>query len=392
MNNKILSRGIVFGASLALLTACGGGGGGSGSGGTDDSGDNGSQDPSFSSLIVDASATDSYTYLNLSTGQLVDVENTESLASSTWHIAFQRNRIKLNGGASGEGNVAASLAVEQDDFYDDQGEPDTSVFLNATPDSEEEHLLGQIAADGLEYVQDAKLAALSGSGEMTGTTMNMGWYNYDVASHVLSVNRENGWIVRSAEGTSYAKLTATALDYDRTGSLTVTFNFDVEPSAGDGFTTVATFNADVPATGGQQCFDFDSNAVADCSGSTWDAMLEVNGRDLHIWTNGGITGSGNAGVVGPFDQDELATYDSGGDLPDVLYTTDAGGGLFLDNPWYAYNLSGGHKLWPNYRVYVIDTDTEDASAPRFKLQVTNYYSDAGASGYPNIRFMQLEEN
>ncbi len=54
---------------------------------------------------------------------------------------------------------------------------------------------------------------------------------------------------------------------------------------------------------------------------------------------------------------------------------------FDANPWYQYNLNGGHLLWSQYGVYLIKTS--DAT---FKMQITSYYDDAGTSGNYSFRF------
>ncbi len=376
-------------ASLTLLTACSGGGSSSNND-AEPTPDNGDIGNAFTAMIVDASDNGAYQYLNLNSGEMLTLTE-EAVASSTaWHIAFRRNNLKVNGGASGSGNVAVALAVSQDDFYDAEGNVDANVFLNATPDSEEEHILAAFDVTTLDFQQDILLPAIAGSSEMDGTLMDLGWYNYDVATHQISVNTDNGWIVSSAEGSSHAKMVATAVNYESGVGLDASFLFSVETDTATGFSQDVTFNASVPASGGEQCYDFDSGNSVECDTAEWDVKLKLDGRDWNLWTNGGVTGSGSAGAFGPLATDSWDSYVSSVDVPTNHFITDASGGLFENHPWYAYNLQGQHKLWPNYRVYVIDTDTTNPDSMKYKLQVTNYYSDAGVSGYPNIRFMAVE--
>ena len=55
------------------------------------------------------------------------------------------------------------------------------------------------------------------------------------------------------------------------------------------------------------------------------------------------------------------------------------GGVF----WY--NIEGNSRLWPTFNVFLV----RDGNAV-YKVQITDYYSSAGASGFPTMRFEQLQ--
>ncbi|MBU6950116.1 HmuY family protein [Hahella sp. HN01] len=391
-------------AALILLSACSGGGGSgdpdnnanntpTNGGDSSTTPDNGSG-AAYTSLIVDASSRDAYTYVNLATGQTLSLTAAEAASSTDWHIGFRRTGVVLNGGASGPGQVRGALAVAQQDFYTDSGDPNANVFLNATPDSEEEHLLAAVNTTGLTFTSDSVLSAITASGDRTGNVMDLGWYNYDISTHTVSLNDANGWLLRSNSGASYARFHATSLTYNPSANIDVTFSFDVQPSDAAGFTGNATFAASVPFSGGSQCFDFDADATVDCANAAWDLKLEIKGFNWTLWTNSGPSGSGAGGAFGPLPVADLNNYvsgtqsDTGADIS-MHYVADATAGIFEGSPWYAYNLQGQHKIWSNYRVYVIETQSGGDDATKYKLQITNYYSDAGASGHPNIRFMPV---
>ncbi len=346
----------------------------------------------FEERIINASSYTEYTYFNLDSGSVVPLTDADAASSDAWHIAFRRNQMKLNGGASGPGAVAGALAAEANAFYDGDGVAVANVFLNATPDAYETELLADYAMDSLSFVQDEQRSAIQGPESITGTQMDMGWYLYDLATHQISVNPETWWLIRSAAGDSYARFHATELTYDRSAGLAATFVFDVQPAGASQFIEQATFQAGIPAAGGAHCFDMDGGTPVDCAADGWDLKLEVTGRNWRLWTNGGISGGGQGGAFGPFTTEEAQAYVAGDLSPAGAsivshYAQDHHAGLFAAHSWYAYNLAGGHKLWPNYRVYMIDTNRADATAPKYRLQVTNYYSDAGVSGHPNIRYL-----
>ena len=103
-------------------------------------------DDSISKIELDATAggisakpddpANKYTYFNLDTGKVVVLTDADADSSTDWHIAFKRTKGKLNGGASGPGEAKGADADSQDDFYNADGSPNESVFLNATGESE----------------------------------------------------------------------------------------------------------------------------------------------------------------------------------------------------------------------------------------------------------------
>ncbi|SFM78241.1 HmuY family protein [Marinobacter zhejiangensis] len=372
----------------AVLSGCGGGsdntiagdsGAGAGTG----------TDGGVFTAVIDASAYDSRVYFNLSTGEVVALTDAQAAASSDWHLALKRYDIQLNGGASGPGTVVAALGAGQDDFYDGSGEPIANVFVNATAESELEHLLADFSAPA------------SWSSDVVVSTLGDDWYVYDYTNGNISANDANGYLVRSAEGDSYARLQVTDFTFPtRTGEGVTSFEmaFDVQVAGSSQFTSAATFNGSIPPEGGELCFDFDSNATVDCMASnSWDIVLGFSGRSLYLRTNSGPSGSGDGGAFGPFDWPELSAYtsattDPGGSNLTSLYAADSTGGVFVENSWYAYGVAGGHQLWPNYRVYLVDVDSNDGSSPVYALQMTGYYGGSdgnGASGQPVIRWREV---
>ncbi|MFT2112444.1 HmuY family protein [Marinomonas sp. 2405UD68-3] len=396
-----LSKCILYPCSLTagaiLLVACGGGG--SADGGESSSNNEGDpstvlseSDQSLSSNIIDASDYVNYAYFNLDTNQVVELTEEEAKTDTNWHVGFRRSSIILNGGTSGAGQVSAALVTPQDDFYI-EGDANNSVFLNATPEAELNHLTSDVDVSALTYQADTFSYAVVGTGTTTGTLMDLGWYNYDVATHSISANTDNMWLLKSASGDSYARFSTQTLNYTET--LDVTFRFDVQAQGSNQFVdNNASFSASIPKTGGQACFDFDTNTNVDCRvNEDWDLQLQLEGRDFLLKTNSGPSGGGSGGAFGPFLISEKDTYVSGAMTStgaDISrhYESDSNAGIFLDQSWYAYNLEGNHKLWPNYRTYVINTNDADTESTQYKLQITNYYSDTGESGHPNIRFQE----
>jgi hypothetical protein len=367
-----------------LVTACGGGG-------SDDppaDQDNLPQAEELTSLQIDATDPSRYVYLNLNTGQVVEVA-AQSESGPEWHIAFRRFNVKLNGGTSGDGNVAGALVGAQSDFYDN-GAPNVSRFTGATADSERSVLMAEIAEPAAgDWIRDSVTTVLRGTSATDG-----GWYIFNLADGTMLPNPDRGWLLRSGEGNSYARMHMTELTFATRSGLGVQnfrFEFDVQPAGIPQFTGQAVFQGSIPPGGGEVCFDFDANQTVACSGTAWDLKIGFLGRSFFLRTNGGVSGDGKGAAFGPFDWTDLSAYASatigpGGTPLAGLYVPDSSSGVFSEHPWYAYNLAGQNRLWPNYRVYLIDTDRTDDTAPRYVLQIIGYYSDAGISGYPQLRY------
>lgn len=176
------------------------------------------------------------------------------------------------------------------------------------------------------------------------------------------------------------------------------------------FTHSATWTFTLPSGGGAVCFDFDAQAeTAGCTGTAWDLKVLSSGRSASLWSNSGVSGEGAGGAFGgPFDRDwaTLSTWTDArvdpvdGALPAAVYFADAARSVFtgtngVRSAIFEYGLNGGHLMYPNYRVFLITTNSDSAdaigtpAAPVYALQVTGYYGGPGGttSGFPSIRWI-----
>lgn len=124
-----------------------------------------------------AAADNPYLYLDLSTGTKLDLTDVDALSSTAWHVGWKRAGIKLNGGDSGPGQVAAApVAVE---FLEDVDTAPTALQQDdwADPDC----------------------ALVAGPTGEPATVMS-DWYAYDEQTHVLTPKRQV-WVIRVATDT-----------------------------------------------------------------------------------------------------------------------------------------------------------------------------------------------
>ncbi|MBO1517715.1 HmuY family protein [Psychrobacter sp. F2608] len=171
------------------------------------------------------------------------------------------------------------------------------------------------------------------------------------------------------------------------------------PASIASFSETATWQVTNLAPDSATCYDFDAKAESSCDGDTWDIKFENQARSVKLWSNSGDSGAGMGGVFGLIDWSDLSRYtnatldpDTGRDIS-LHYNEDRSGGVFTAKPWFEYKLQGNHQLYPNNRVYLVTTDSSSAitdssvQQPIYALQITNYYNDAGKSGYPTIRWI-----
>lgn len=163
---------------------------------------------------------------------------------------------------------------------------------------------------------------------------------------------------------------------------------DAAPAGPVFSTTKLTFTAEVGAGPGV-CYDIDTAAAVDCAtgAGTWDLMFEVDAvnHSYNIWTAGGVKGTGQGASFGPVPQATIDAMASSKDVPG--WFADYFGGVFVEFPWYEYDVLGTHDVSANGRVYVVDTGTD-----KYKVQLTSYYGEGGASGMVTLRYGKLSES
>lgn len=189
-------------------------------------------------------------------------------------------------------------------------------------------------------------------------------------------------------------------------------NTGTSPQPASAFTQQATWTFTLPSTGTALCYDFNARAeVPGCSGNAWDVKLTSGGRSASLWTNSGTSGTGTGGAFGgPFEHTwaELQAWTNAttspvsGTLPSIAYRADSARSVFtgsngIQSAAFEYGVGGSndHRLYPNFRVFLITTNTASADAmgseatPVFALQVTGYYGGTGGttSGYPSLRWV-----
>jgi hypothetical protein len=302
---------------------------------------------------VDATRDAEWVHLDLETKTEV------TAADPAWDLAFQRFKIKIDGGVSGAGGMEVAVLPAAD--FGAMAVAPADGYITDDPDGDDEG-------------SEPELAFLRGDG----------WYSYDPATHVLAP-RDRVHVVRSVEG-GYFKLEMTNY-YDGAGTSGFpTFRWAPVASPADSGVLV------VDATDTQAWVYVDvEGGVVTVSDPTTSDDWDLAFSRTKIRTNSGTSGLALGGSrLAP----DGATFEATSAASTIGYTRDAmlpipgppGSGEYSGNAvlnaWYDYNPST-HVVTSKRLVYLIRTATGDYA----KLQVTDY-----ASGLLTLRLAPVERD
>ena len=203
-------------------------------------------------------------------------------------------------------------------------------------------------------------------------------YGYLTLNGAPVVNATAFWKARTANG-GYAAFRATAIAYNQTGSLT---SLTLESRTGAALGAVQTLV--VPFSGTTRNISLVTNAAVTASGCNWDISVNPNTFEMFVNTACGVgTSPGGssptfANATGGSDAAQYSPYIAAlyGPIPNSISD--------LGAP-FRYNLTGTNRLHPTFNTYLIKVGTKV-----YKLQVTNYYSESGAGGFPTLRSARIQ--
>ena len=341
-------RRLILCAALLAATAC-----------DDESGPIDPDTNEAGSLTVDAA--DGWAYVAFEDGVADEVTVADAATSSEWDIAFNVTSVMLNGGAAGPGDVAGYCICQNEDATNEQ----VIAMTAAGEEADFEAItLADIPANDEAWLTEELTPAIDG------------WYAYNPTTHVVSAAPANVFAVRTASGTTFAKLHVVGIEgATQTHAGTVTFAYALQNGVGAAFGAVDTVSVDVSA--GAVRFDLESGAVTTEAG--WDLLFD--GWTLRL--NGGSSGSGMAGAY--LTGESFAALDDVTGAPASAFRGDRFAGVFAAHAWYRYNLQNDHQVYPTYEVFLITTDDGI-----YKVQLTGYYGPTGDARQISFRYAKLD--
>ena len=349
MNSRMLSRRLSA-AAILVVAAC-----------SDDP--IAPREPSPTGQItVDAN---SWAYVRFENETAVLAQNVTSAQSSTdWHMAFFGTSVMLNGGAAGPGNVSGYCICAN-------ATATNTEIMAMTPQSE---LADFEAIDISDYNTNASSLQ---SDVLVPVVAN--WHSGTGAT--AAARPDSSWVIsRNPVATRiYSKFRVVSLSgATATSPGTVNFEYATQASTGAAFGAVQSRSVAVGST--PVYFSFATGAVV-ASTADWD--IQFDGFDIRL--NSGVSGSGTVKGLSGGNQFSTLTASDISFIPPQAWKSDTYGGVFTSKPWYKYNITGtDNQIWPTFNVYVIAVGNA-----AYKVQLTSYYSTAGASRHVTMRYSRI---
>ncbi len=198
-------------ATMALtLTGCGGGSSSSSS----DGGTPSSAPDTATYTTVDASSTSAWAHMDFSSG------SSNATVNDIWQVGFQRYNGMSNSGISATGSgpnaddVSVCVAYKFDGLYDGDGNPVLSEFekLNLNNTLEAFNSVTKASCASGDYLTDTLSTQIKSDDWMEASTP------YPTISYQAETTDNNGWIIQSADGNSYARVKVSDVDITYNGA------------------------------------------------------------------------------------------------------------------------------------------------------------------------------
>ncbi len=311
-------------------------------------------DPIEGELTIDASDPIGFTYFTFADGGSV-LTVADPGSSTEWDMAFRRFTVKLNGGVSGPGDVEGAN-------LENNAALDSAAVLALT--------LSDADAD-FEAVTETDIAgaAFIEDGLVEDATA---WLTFGATGP--QANPQEAWKVRLADG-EHAVLRAIGFTFGGAA----TFEVRHQPSGGT-LSAIDTVTADVSM--GPVWIDLETGASVGPTGA-WDFSLDP-GAEI---TLNATAGAGTFPIDAAEDFSALTAADDAPEYGAFLSSTAGAFPSSFSGPEgvFWYNIDGSMRLFPTYNVFLVRVGSEV-----YKVQVTDYYNSTGDSGFPTVRFEQIQ--
>ena len=313
-------------------------------------------------ITIDASDPAFFAFMTFADGGS-EVTVADPGTSTEWDIGFRRFTVKLNGGVAGPGTVAGA------NLRNNAEATDTEVAAFTMDDAD--------AAWESVTVDDIAGAVFSEDGIIED--QGASWFRFDPSAGTLVANPGAAWKARESDGgfsifrvaelnmmgNAPLGVTVEYRHQDAGGTLGPISTVAVDFSTGPGFIDLAGGTTVTPAgcnwdLSVSPSFTIDFNGDCDAGSFPLDATEDFTA----------LTNADDAPEYGPFLSVISGAFPS---------SVDDATGVF----WY--NIEDNSRLWPTHNVFLVRVGTAV-----FKVQVIDYYNASGVSGFPTVRYQQLQ--
>jgi len=316
----------------------------------------------------------SFVYYDLDSNAVVDLTPEQAVTDTVWDIAFKRSGIYLNQHSDNE--VKAYATGNNSDFFDADGKAIAESFIAANAETE---LADYLAVTTSDIPTDEAML----KGDVTSNIIAE-FYDYNSTTHVITPADTNYFIANSDD--AFTKFRATSITTAGRGIGQITLQTAYQSNSDIAFSEEQELIIDASLTCSGDVthvyIDFDTNqevttaddwdinfpCAEDKTGADFTINIAEDAQAMHDFDN-------NYDAIDPA---AIAYYG----LQENSYSVKA----FDNTPWYQYGLNGGHLLWSQFDIYLIQTPTKT-----HKLQLTSYYNADGASGHISFRADEIDE-
>lgn len=309
---------------------------------------------------LNASGTDTLVYFSFAQGALVP-------KTADWDIALRRFELRLSSAAIGGSATKSVLGVGLDNSKLLTDAEVLALTATSTRAAFDQIRAAQIP-DGAQFQADRLT-------ENRQAYLNLGG--------IPTANSAAYWKVRLASG-AFALLRVSAISFTPQFQVaSVTLETRLQEAGGLGAPrTLAVQPAGQIVTLNLTT----STTVATAAGCNWDVQFNPAPNQLALAVNtpcnvGTYPGSNTptfAAATSASDAPQYAAFLSQlvGPIPNSVTDKSAP---------FRYNLTGNDRLHPSFNTYLVKSGDRV-----YKLQVTDYYSNTGAAGFPTIRYARIQ--
>ncbi len=307
------------------------------------------------SAPINASSSDTLVYFSFTANAVVP-------KSAEWDIALRRYEVRLN-------SVATAGTTNR-------GVTAYSLGNNAALTDE------QIVALTVESTRAAfdavRLAAIPADTAFRAESLIENRMAYVNLAGAPTANATAYWKVKTTTGHALVRAAAITLAGNTLGSITL------ESRLQTGATLGSVQSLPITLSTTPVFVSLAQNATVTPSGCNWD--LQINPLSFAVTTNVDCAVGTYPGGSAP----TFANQTTANDAPQYALFLSAlaapiPNSITESHAPFRYNLQGTNRLHPVFNTYLIKVDTRV-----YKLQIINYYSDAGASAHPTLRYSRIK--
>lgn len=317
-------------------------------------------DPTLNQIVtsapINATSSDTLVYFSLATNAVVP-------RTAEWDIALRRYEVRLNSAATAGATNRGVAAFSYGNNRALSNDAILALTIESTRAAFDSIRVESIPADSLFRAE-------------TLTENTTAYVNFAGAP---AANAAAYWKVKTTGGFAAVRVASITL-----GATNALATLTLESRQQQGVALGSTQTLPIVFTGSPVYISIANNGLVTPNGCNWD--WQINPNTFALTANSACAVGTYPGGSSP----TFANQSRADDAPQYaaflsVLTSPIPNSISDVQAPFRYNLLGNSRLHPVFNSYLIKSGTRV-----YKLQVINYYSDAGTSGYPTLRFARIK--